>query len=475
MTQQKIIFLLCVSAFCLPLFGQVEISDKPVFGFSYMIDEVLEYPVIQKLSPGSPAIQSEMQSGDILLSINDHNLKGLPMEEVASVMQSAPWHNNLFFGRHTDGTTYRIQVSKARIISAEYKVYRYTIFLDSLYHPIYNPESPCSYGTDSCKNGYGYYVFDDTQAYYGELENNNMKAGLYYYLSGGKPCYYLGEFVNNQFHGKGTLHFINLKNEICTYIGDFANDKMHGEGILYDAANRIIYSGGFTDARFDGKGIYYYPDGTQLNGQWSMGIFQGAGITASAETPDNTGYSAEEIIIADKLRQAGLTETEIRKYFTYINTPTPKAETTGALAVNTNSELQGIIDQLNRDNNAEGFYLYESFDAGFSKYQVAQCFTRCSEQKRKIFLVVDGGLTGLQTTTLNVQYARKANDIWDHDAEDEADNHFPFLFYGYSDSYQIYNCNIVAGEIHTACSYEWQVNSADETTHYVHVFVYGGK
>lgn len=460
---------------CYLAFGQVEFPETPVFGFSYTIDADLQFPVVREVSPGSPAQLAGMERGDVLTTINGISLKGMQMEAIGTILKNQSWKHNTLKGNHENGVAFTVSMDKARMITAQYKAFRYTIFLDSLYHPIFDPASPCSYATDDCKNGYGYYVFDNTQAFFGELENNNLKDGLFYFLTNGKPCYYLGEFVQNQYDGKGTIQYVTNNNEVYLYTGDFARGSMNGQGELFNASHQLIYSGGFSNAEYNGYGKYFFPDGAVVEGLWEMGTFKGSGDGyASTEIPDNTGYTEEQIKEADILRKAGLTEAEIRKFFDYLNTPVPHSQEENAVATTSDTELQEVINQLNAENNAQGYTLRESFDVGFSRYQVANCFTSCSEYKRKIYMVIEGGLTDLQTTTLNVQYAYGSNDIGNHDLEEELDNHFPFIFTGYSQSYQIYNCNMITDDLHTACTYQWQVQSMDETLHYVHVLIYSG-
>ena len=62
---------------------------------------------------------------------------------------------------------------------------------------------------------------------------------------------YEGEFVDDQFHGKGTFYFANGS----VYVGDWVNNKREGSGILY-FADGDRYEGEFRNDSYGKNGVY---------------------------------------------------------------------------------------------------------------------------------------------------------------------------------------------------------------------------
>lgn len=472
----RIIFILLLTGSCSSLFSQVEFSQNPVFGFSYQQDAQQLYPVVKLVQPGSPAFQSGVTAGDRIISLNGTSLSNLALTQIDALIKNSPSEKNTFEFARDNSANYQCTMTKANYITAEYQVFRYTIFLDAQNQPLFDPQNPCIYSTDNCQSGYGYYVYDDRQAFCGELENNNRKEGLYYYLDNGVPCYYLGAFKNNMYEGKGTLRCLSTNKEVMVITGDFIEGAATGQTVIRSGTGNLIYEGGISNWNFNGYGKYYAANGSVIEGTWLNGqpVNTNAGAP-SKETPDNSGYSAEDIILADKYRSYGLTEEEIRKMINYLNTPTPVAENTQITSGNNSIDLSELTDWITSENDEMGYKLIESFDMSFSKYQYADCFTGGSDSKRKIFLIVEKNLKDFQLTTLNIEVAYGSNDIGNHDAADEADKHFPFDLILDSDRYLIYNCNVVVNEIHYATTYRWQLQSGDETSHVARVLVYAEK
>jgi len=69
--------------------------------------------------------------------------------------------------------------------------------------------------------------------------------------------YYIGEWLNNLKHGKGTYYY---KNGNIKYEGDFIKNKFEGNG-KYIYENGEYYIGQWLNDQIHGKGTYYYKNG----------------------------------------------------------------------------------------------------------------------------------------------------------------------------------------------------------------------
>ena len=86
--------------------------------------------------------------------------------------------------------------------------------------------------------------------------------------------YYIGKWLNDQRHGKGTLYY---KNNKIKYEGDFANDKYEGTWKLTSEDGRY-YIGQWLNGLYNGKGTIYYKNNTiQYEGEFINGKPEGNG------------------------------------------------------------------------------------------------------------------------------------------------------------------------------------------------------
>ena len=72
-------------------------------------------------------------------------------------------------------------------------------------------------------------------------------------------------------NGYGSFTIINqITSDI--YVGEFMNDVFHGYGTMtfHDGAK---YIGEFKDNLFHGQGVYTLNDGTELEGNFQFGVF----------------------------------------------------------------------------------------------------------------------------------------------------------------------------------------------------------
>ncbi len=94
-------------------------------------------------------------------------------------------------------------------------------------------------------------------------------------------CLYEGEFLNDEFHGKGIYYY---SDGLIAFEGDFINGKINGFGIDYDkfSWNKTgkYYEGQFLNGQWHGRGILYFSESGKINyeGNFSNNQFNGYGV-----------------------------------------------------------------------------------------------------------------------------------------------------------------------------------------------------
>ncbi len=82
---------------------------------------------------------------------------------------------------------------------------------------------------------------------------------------------YIGEVLNGQRHGKGTLILANGDK----YEGEWKNGQRHGKGIFIEANGK--YEGEWKNDKMHGNGVFTSPD-ISYEGEWKNGQMNGQGI-----------------------------------------------------------------------------------------------------------------------------------------------------------------------------------------------------
>jgi hypothetical protein len=85
--------------------------------------------------------------------------------------------------------------------------------------------------------------FGSEKVFTGKWKNNQMEFGELKTIDAGGHQVYLGQFLNEKFHGRGLMRHLsyNSKGQILpgdSYEGKWENGEMHGEGVyLYSLPN----------------------------------------------------------------------------------------------------------------------------------------------------------------------------------------------------------------------------------------------
>lgn len=115
---------------------------------------------------------------------------------------------------------------------------------------------------------------------FGKAVNTPYKStcfGRWEYIGGN---IYVGEWLNNKRHGRGTM----TQPDGYQYVGQWKDDKPHGQGRL-TLGNGVKYEGEFSNAAYNGKGTLILPDGSRYVGEWQQWEKNGRGIMYK---PDGT-------------------------------------------------------------------------------------------------------------------------------------------------------------------------------------------
>jgi hypothetical protein len=476
--RKRIPLFLSLLIFCNFLVAQVEHNTTGILGMGYKIDAA--GPMVESVLPGSPAHVAGVQKDDRLLKINDQSLAGITLEALTEKFKIPMGVSIKILVEHEDKTQQDVVLKKAAFFSASYKVFKYMIFFDENNKPVYNPDQSCIWG-DDCYNGYGYYAYSATEAFCGEFENGNRKEGLYYYVEKGKPCYYLGAFSNNEYTGKGTLTYLNDNNEQFIYTGDFLNGKLEGTGSIKNLNNGNIFTGNFKAGKKEGYGKETKADGTLIGeGQWMNGVYFSEKYKVYESTPglspEQEIEKAEKALLAEKkadsLERAAI-QAQLNEYYAKQKAAAPLAQTNSG---SSSSAIDVVAEGLKKNNDNNGRSLYESFDVGFSKYQSGQCFTICSDHKRYIYILVEENIPGFNMTKLFVNEAPQRGDLPPNiPPREDPKYYFDWGNLGNVNGVNIFYQGINISEIHSACSYQWELFSTDEQKHYAKVLVFGAK
>lgn len=121
------------------------------------------------------------------------------------------------------------------------------------------------------------------ESYEGNFDDSLTGYGMYRFKKGG---YYIGDFVEGRFEGKGLRKYgsdcfegmeVSKYKSGTWYEGEFKNDKFEGKGkVIYTNGETLV--GEFREGKtWNAKGIERCKNGTDLSGEWIDGKFTGSG------------------------------------------------------------------------------------------------------------------------------------------------------------------------------------------------------
>lgn len=140
---------------------------------------------------------------------------------------------------------------------------------------------------DGVVHGNGSEVWKDGTTFEGNYVHG-QKTGfgkMFWYDENGKVSEsYEGEFVENNFHGKGTYKWGKKK----SYTGQWRDGKMNGEGEFFWKDGRT-FKGSFNGDLKEGYGEFQWIDGRCWKGDWVKGEKHGFGLSIDSAGVERLG------------------------------------------------------------------------------------------------------------------------------------------------------------------------------------------
>lgn len=146
----------------------------------------------------------------------DNKMEGFGYSKLANGSS----YTGLYSNSKYHGNAYYINKETGK---SEFNYYENGKFVKSI--PYYSTGQTQGCTTGECANGYGKYIFNNSDLYMGDFQNGKMKVGTYVFQNG--DIYTGGFNANNQFEGYG---FYLFKASGNFYYGYWANGKRNGRG-----------------------------------------------------------------------------------------------------------------------------------------------------------------------------------------------------------------------------------------------------
>ena len=156
---------------------------------------------------------------------------------------------------------------------------------------------------------------------------------------------YVGEFINGDFNGHGTMTWLDGEN----YIGEWRDDKRNGQG-TYSYANGNKYVGEFKDNKRNGQGTYTWANGDKYVVEYKDSKRNGQGTLTFADGENYVG----EFKNGDYNGQGTYTYANGNKYVGGYKDDKPNGQGTFTFANGENYAGNFI----NGDFNGQGTYTY---------------------------------------------------------------------------------------------------------------------
>lgn len=152
---------------------------------------------------------------------------------------------------------------------------------------------------------------------------------------------YMGDWKDNRMHGKGHWELHDKNHEPRIYVGEFVNDQFHGQGRLVEPSGEV-YEGTFVRGTRHGKGSNSLPCGEHYEGDFSKNFRHGLGkarVMGENDTVSNvSGPWENNLLHGDgKLRIESIGETwEMEGQFEH-----GKLESKGIIAYPSGARYEG--------------------------------------------------------------------------------------------------------------------------------------
>lgn len=219
------------------------------------------------------------------------------------------------------------------------------------------------------KDGWG-----TSYTYVGEVKNNKPDGLGVAIYNNNTAMYYVGNFANGQFSGKGTLVFTHKG----FLTGNWKNGKLNGKGATLNK-EKSLFVGNFFDGKKTGKGTLIYKDNGFITGEFANDQFSGRNIYISstannindniyyASKKNGTGYQYDvenKKLFEGEWSNGDWVASRTAAYRSFLKDPDFFGEKTS------NQILMGIIDPVSRLlSDSAFFYDLKKKKRYFGKYE----------------------------------------------------------------------------------------------------------
>ncbi len=166
-------------------------------------------------------------------------------------------------------------------------------------------------GPSRLPEGHGVFVNDLDIEFDGEWKNGKLCGLGRKYARGyydvirddgedepSKSLFYVGEFKDDRFHGKGKLFNQNGRLE---YDGEWEDGWKSGEGIEYYPNGTQKFVGAWKRGRYNSKGVYTFENGDVIKGEWRDGLLEGYAELTKRNGCVYTRFYKHDEILMEKL------------------------------------------------------------------------------------------------------------------------------------------------------------------------------
>ncbi len=228
---------------------------------------------------------------------------------------------------------------------------------------------------DDKKNGYGAYKYkpeSQFKSYTGDWVADKLTGnGIFIYRNGQK---YIGELLNNYFHGEGTMYYTdgtsktgtweydkfiksNKANTGCIsgdcangfgtyvtkkgdkYVGTFRNSYYSGRG-TFTFAGGDVYEGEFKNGTYEGQGTYTFISGVKYVGEFKNGTYDGIGTVFYANGTNQSGLWKAGKFIGNQKSKSPPQITWLSPQF--VNTTANSGTIKAKVCIKSESELKNV-------------------------------------------------------------------------------------------------------------------------------------